>query len=724
MKLPTLPVFYYRNHFLEMLAAVSDIYRSVLSSEHHAFIAQFHSLSQDAQCLLIRMINRRGSIFNRDLFRYAEITDLKQALQELAACNLARMIDEGDYARFVACVSKQALVEAAKAAAFTDIRSSWAKQRLIEYFISSISFRTAYDYCGGDRFVALANTQPIEFLLYLYFGKTEVGLNNFTLRDLGIIRTNTAATFSARFADGNEALACFYYSQLLDRLEVRSVQTYQRACADILTGPDCPSDYASELCSRAAYKAGQFFERRGDRDLAEQLYRTGSSSECRERLARLLYASGHKASAEELLHRMIDDPASDDELLFATDFYARKFNGNRTGLCTELLRAGLSLVVDDTHRGNPEAGVAGVMRRQGHRVFFAENILWRSLFGILFWDELFDSGQLTSEFDRIPHCLRDRSFGRVFETEIDRKLAAVRTHAGLGLLLKTVAARWGQPNGLFAWGHVQIDAIRSLLSGPTAGSVAAILQLMCEDFGNTHDGFPDLMLVKDGAVSFLEVKSEGDAIRRNQLARLRQFVNSGLSAEIARVNYRFDTEQDYVVVDIETTGSWSSGDRITEIGAIKIRNHQVVDEWHSLLNPQRHIPSKIVQLTGITNDMVRQAPLFAEIADNFMKFMEDGIFVAHNVNFDYSFIASEYERLDRRFRFPKLCTVASMRRRFPGHRSYSLANLCAQYQIELDGHHRALCDARATAQLLNLVNRKRQDDDQSLEGRVDAAAAA
>jgi len=197
-------------------------------------------------------------------------------------------------------------------------------------------------------------------------------------------------------------------------------------------------------------------------------------------------------------------------------------------------------------------------------------------------------------------------------------------------------------------------------------------------------------------------------IRRNQLTRLRQLGIAGIVAEIGRVDYRFDPEQDYVVVDIETTGSWASGDRITEIGAVKIRNHRVVDEWHSLLNPQRLIPARITEITGITNAMVSNAPVFLEIADSFMQFMSDGIFVAHNVNFDYGFIAREYERLERRFRFPKLCTVAGMRRRYPGHKSYGLGNLCEIYEIELETHHRALCDARATAHLLNLINLKRE----------------
>jgi len=218
------------------------------------------------------------------------------------------------------------------------------------------------------------------------------------------------------------------------------------------------------------------------------------------------------------------------------------------------------------------------------------------------------------------------------------------------------------------------------------------------------------MVVRDGRVSFMEIKAAGDVIRRNQLTRLHQLGAAGITAEIGRVDYRFDPDQDYVVVDIETTGAFSNGDRITEIGAVKVRNHQVVDEWHSLINPQRPIPWKITQLTGITNEMVRSAPVFAEVSESFLDFMADGIFVAHNVNFDYGFIAYEYQRLEHRFRFPKLCTCAGMRRRYPGHESYGLGKLCDIYGIALPNHHRALCDARASAHLLNLINHKRDED--------------
>ena len=169
-----------------------------------------------------------------------------------------------------------------------------------------------------------------------------------------------------------------------------------------------------------------------------------------------------------------------------------------------------------------------------------------------------------------------------------------------------------------------------------------------------------------------------------------------------------DPQQAYVVVDVETTGGRGENHRVTEIGAVKVRNGKIIDRFQTLLNPQRSIPPSIIRLTGISPAMVEGAPYFIDIADQFEAFMQDAIFVAHNVEFDYGFIASEFARIGRQFRHPKLCTCASMRKLYPGRRSYSLASLCRGFDIPLQQHHRALCDAEAAAELLLLVNERRQ----------------
>ena len=100
---PVLPVYYYHDHFTEMLFFVSETYGPVLTERHRAFVETFKALSKDAQCLLIRMINRRGRIFRHGGFRYAEIADAPSALEELRNCNLVRDLVEGDYVDFILC---------------------------------------------------------------------------------------------------------------------------------------------------------------------------------------------------------------------------------------------------------------------------------------------------------------------------------------------------------------------------------------------------------------------------------------------------------------------------------------------------------------------------------------------------------------------------------------------------------------------------------------------
>src|SRR6266403_1690375 len=295
MKRPDLPVYYYHDHFVEMLSFVRMTYGPILTDEHDAFVLRFQNLSKDAQCLLIRMVNRRGAIFNRTLFRYTEIFDVERAADDLLACGQARTLKAEDYAAFVACLPKDILVAGAKAAGRTDIRVSWAKAKLVDYFLTHVPFEVAAEHCGAANFIALDDVRPLEFLLYLYFGKTEEDLKKFALRDLGIMRTNKATSFGARFADGVEARACFHYSRLLDRIADGLPNICRVAINDIFGGPDCPSDYAADLRSRAACQVGQFFEKLGEKDLARQLYRAGSSPECRERLVRLLYGAGNKA---------------------------------------------------------------------------------------------------------------------------------------------------------------------------------------------------------------------------------------------------------------------------------------------------------------------------------------------------------------------------------------------------------------------------------------------
>tara|TARA_R110001606_G_scaffold6628_6_gene29777 strand:+ start:257 stop:1621 length:1365 start_codon:yes stop_codon:yes gene_type:complete len=161
----------------------------------------------------------------------------------------------------------------------------------------------------------------------------------------------------------------------------------------------------------------------------------------------------------------------------------------------------------------------------------------------------------------------------------------------------------------------------------------------------------------------------------------------------------------YTIIDIETTGNGIKGNRITEISIFKYDGHEVIDEFTSLVNPQCPIPAFITGLTGIDNDMVRNAPLLEEIIPQINAITADTIFVAHSVNFDYNVIKNEFKLLGHDFSRKKLCTVRLSRKLLPGYNSYSLGKLTAALGIPLTDRHRARGDAHATVLLFHKLLR-------------------
>ncbi len=157
----------------------------------------------------------------------------------------------------------------------------------------------------------------------------------------------------------------------------------------------------------------------------------------------------------------------------------------------------------------------------------------------------------------------------------------------------------------------------------------------------------------------------------------------------------------YAIVDIETTGGTRKSRGITEVAVVVSDGQQVVDTWSSLINPFEPIPPRISALTGITDDMVEDAPGFDEVAEELMGKLEDCVFVAHNVGFDYAFIRGHYETMGRVWRSPKLCTVRMARKLLPGHASYSLGRICEDLGIGNDARHRAMGDCAATVELFH-----------------------
>jgi DNA polymerase III subunit epsilon len=173
----------------------------------------------------------------------------------------------------------------------------------------------------------------------------------------------------------------------------------------------------------------------------------------------------------------------------------------------------------------------------------------------------------------------------------------------------------------------------------------------------------------------------------------------------------------YAIVDIETTGSYSAANGITEISIHVFDGSAVVEKFETLINPGQLIPRYIQAMTGITDDMVADAPSFSDIAEKIYSILHDKIFIAHNVNFDYSFVNGHLKEHGFELNSKKLCTVRLSRKILPGFPSYSLGKLCQSLGITINQHHRAGGDTEATVKIFQLLlaNDKEQHIQKSLQ---------
>ncbi len=159
----------------------------------------------------------------------------------------------------------------------------------------------------------------------------------------------------------------------------------------------------------------------------------------------------------------------------------------------------------------------------------------------------------------------------------------------------------------------------------------------------------------------------------------------------------------FAIVDIETTGGFPQQHGITEIAIVLHNGTEIEGRYETLVNPHQPIPSFIANMTGITDAMTAQAPSFEEVAPYIYNLLHDRVFVAHNVNFDFSFVKYHLQQAGFQLQTPKLCTIRLSRKVFPGFRKYGLGHLCRELGIQIENRHRAGGDAIATSQVLDLV---------------------
>lgn len=718
---------YYLQHFAEFLSRSEQLYGAFFGAAELAFVADFRALPPDAQRLWLRMLSRKGQVFALSALQYAEITDQAQAVSALQKTGFAAVPDSAaDLQDWWQKADKNRLwqlLQLGDAALAGGLKKSADKATLQQAVLQANLLRL--DLMQQiEPLLALRRTAPLQYLLFLYFGRIEPDLSAFTLRDLGVLPTGGFKTdYQARFLDSVTAQTAYFYAGQRARLQALLPRKNSvLALAELAMFNDeyaswpMPQDERTLLArEKLCYALGRQAEKLQLPGLAIDWYCRCAAFPASERLLRLYQQQKMPAEFDALLEQMQSNPSCDDEYYVALDIASRQRKERRHTDLTAQLAAATLLQIDELYISQPEQGVIDYLAGQGLQAVFAENNLWLALFGLLFWQPLFESehSAIFNEFERRPRDLSSREFYVRQQQAIEQQLALLDdTAAAAQFLLAQLSRHYGKANSIFSWQPALAKPLLVLVQGAPAGALAAVLRKMAQDFPKHSSGYPDLLVWRDDdghitELQLLEVKAPGDSVRRHQLSRLLALRQLGFTAGLVRLQWFLDPLRVYAVIDVETTGGQPAQDRITEIAIVKVQAGRVISEFSSLVNPGRRIPSYISKLTGITDQMVQQAPSFSELADTIATQLQGCLFVAHNVRFDYGFVKAELARCDIALNLAQLCTVVESRRCFPGLASYGLANLSRHFALDLSQHHRALADARAAAQLLLLINQQR-----------------
>ncbi len=532
-----LPEKYYHTYFVDLIAFVEKHSGHLLGREDHEFIKSFRSLSENGQCLWIRFSNRKGPYFRIDRISYAEI-NTKKAVNELLTrgfVTASLFTDSMVLKLFTKAELLEMFEEDAKL-------KPLKKDDLLEY-LSTTNFPEKIK----ERFqvIKVEKQDEIEFLKMLYFGHIHGQMTEFVVRDVGHVTLENLdpARFKPWFETREEALSLFRISKLASLIRSALKVISGKEVADALKGIDfslfIDSRKSQKVIDRIFLELGLQLERENHHEDALFFYRYVRKPPARERQIRIFDQTGDLESAENLANEILEDYRNAGELLFAKDFLNRpKVRINRS--TTLKIKNAREIELEEDENRNVEALALDHFVQQGYDGIHCENFLWRNLFGLTFWEELFDQSyeSFHNPIQRISSDLFDPDFYKKRKTILKKK--GDRLSEPDLLLLKvmdTYSEKKGLSNPMVYWfDEMPLVLEKAIKLLPTPALMKILLE-MAKNLKDNSTGFPDLFLWKDSTYQFYEVKSPNDHLSSQQLFWLDFMEEVAINAEILRVKF-------------------------------------------------------------------------------------------------------------------------------------------------------------------------------------------
>jgi hypothetical protein len=547
-----LPPFYYRDNYLRLCDTVEAQYGDVLDSTERDFLRTFRCLDDKAQCLYVRLVSRAGPWFRESKLRYNELGAIAPLLDILLEQGLAEEAAALSVQELGKLFTRNELQQAFPHHGCARGQDKSALLLAIDGLqLSAEELLQAIETVDGQRIVAPHGAELTGHLQLLFFGNRGQSLTDFVLRDLGVTRyypytmDREYRLFTCRDAL-EEWLACAAASdrhfEMLDAGEPEQLPLL----AEQVLGMSLRFPSSTKRWCRLCNTLARDLERLDEQELALQLYSRSLRHPARERRARILERRGEWPAALALCEQMLGDAWCEEEREAALRILPRlrrKVDGVRIPSRRDNFQhLALELPVGS---GPVEELAATALTPQWRLVRYVENTLMNTLFGLAFWEQIFEAvpGAFHNPFQSVPADMYDSGFRSRRRNSLDQRLAQLRAHENLAPLLVEAYRRYqGYECRWTNWRHVDAELVAASASIIPAGHLLAIWERMLFDPGENRRGFPDLVALgsRPGEYCLIEIKGPGDALQDSQKRWLRFFQSQGIPAQVAWVEWRDD----------------------------------------------------------------------------------------------------------------------------------------------------------------------------------------
>ena len=528
----TLSEKYYLDYFLYLLEFVQKHYDHILDTPEELFYADFNRLSEDAKCLYIRLSNRRGDFFQASKLGYTEIQNLDQAIEELSFHQFVG-VNESDDPSQLSIFTRDELLSHFEFLS-PEQKKPEMLQELTEDDVETVR-RT-------ERIIELKRQGVVAFLKLLFFGNRHQKMTEFVIRDIGNVKLQRLdeSKFKPWFQKREDALGVMHISQL--KSVVRELIKAELPLTELLNEMPWTEWLSYPRSKESAYrlllKVGAYFEKIQALEEALKYYEYVPRHPARERRIRIHERLGDSKSALQIANELIESPSGAAELTFATDYL------NKSGLrinrsMTKRLQQAQVIEIKKTNQ-RVEAEVLRYFEEKCWEGIHSENFLWRGLFGLTFWEELYNQeyGAFHHPLQRQPSDLSDRNFYLQREEILNAKLDALNTSKAYLKHIKLIHEKnLGNANRFVYWHEELMNYLHKMIKHlPLKGLKKVMLEIAKQTKENST-GFPDLFIWNEDDYHFYEVKSPNDHLSAQQLFWINFLAEAGIKAEIIKVSY-------------------------------------------------------------------------------------------------------------------------------------------------------------------------------------------